>query len=99
MSKLVNHPQAKSIPLSSGQNIKCIGFMKFAYFKLLLSCLKLEERFPSFQVPIDKFPIVSILERYLVENRWNNLVHHTLEKICQSLMKINLKIFINKQTK
>ena len=39
------------------------------------------------------------MQRYLIENRWNNIVHHTLEKICEIVVSKNLNIIVNKYRK
>lgn len=32
--------------------------------------------------------IIETVQKYLNENRWNNIVHHTIEKICHLLVTL-----------
>jgi hypothetical protein len=56
MSIIVRGPQNKTIAFSSGQNIKPVTLVKYAFFQLLLNCLNLgkEENLPSFIVDVEK---------------------------------------------
>lgn len=35
----------------------------------------------------------------MIQNRWNNIVHHTLEKICEIVATKNLNILMSKNRK
>jgi len=42
---------------------------------------------------MDKLDLFQLIQRYLLENRWNNIFHHTLEKITNLLLVNNYNFF------